>query len=417
MSTKSKVLVVTILFITVFLSLYKLTESPPVWYDEGLYYQIAKNTAIFDIQGIQVAPKTFVSSAVISVGYPFIIPVSWFINIFGANIFGARLAMVVFILLTVGALFFLILKIFDQEVALYSLVLIMTFPMLYGNGKSVIGEVPGIFFLICFLITVYLIESRLYYGRILYLLAGMFAGLCLVTKSIFLILALAVIAAIITHRKTIEFNWKHLFIGFIAFLVPIIFWFKIQFWENDSIYSLLSFYANPYVVESIYSTITSNFISFFRELSPMYFMIIGIFWFAAYVIRISRKIPISLAESIAFYFSILIAITYLRSPGWYRYFFVAEVPMIAFLPNSIFVCVDYLSNKIGGIFSRKKIVAIIILFIFLFIQLYQLSFNSWIAEHYNSTKSQEIFLMIKYYLYMMLLILCLLFHQIIIINI
>ena len=261
--------------------------------------------------------------------------------------------------------------------------------MIYGNGKNVLGEIPGLMYLFLFLICVYIIETKKFEGVLTYVLAGITGGLCLATKPIFFLLGGAVLLAVFFKRNEIDFKWKNLIWGFIAFLIPIIIWFKLQFLSSDSAASVLSYYANPYGLKDIGSVMLSNFLRFFREASPLYFLLIEIFWVCSFAHRYFSKKNITLTESIAFFFTILVSVAYLRTAGWYRYFFVAEVLAIAFLPVNIKYALDLLSEKFN--FARLHInkTFLGIVMIFVMFQSYQLLFNSWVSDHYKSSISKD----------------------------
>ena len=53
---------VALLLITLFFSLFKLTESPPIWYDEGIILQPAINSVRTGKMGMQIAPGEIISS-------------------------------------------------------------------------------------------------------------------------------------------------------------------------------------------------------------------------------------------------------------------------------------------------------------------------------------------------------------------
>ncbi len=381
MHRKSKIsLLIVLLGIGLFFSIFKLTESPPTWYDEGIYNQIAVNTSLYGAQQMQVAPNTFVSSAFVTGGYPFFLPVAWSVRLFGIGILQVRIVMALFIMLMLVAAFHLIREIFGAKKALLSLLLLITFPVLYGNGKNVLGEVPGLLYLFCFLISVYQIEKRKYEGLTFYIIAGLTGGLCLVTKPIFFILGGAVVLAVIMHRQDIVFKWKYLGFGLIAFILPMVLWFKMQFIATDSASSILHYYANPYGLTDITGTIIHNFLRFFHEPSPAYFLLLELIWIVSYSIRFFKKKSISLVESISFIFSILVSLAYLRTAGWYRYFFVAEVLAIAFAPMNI-------SNILENLHKKKLFIWIVT--VLCTIQVYQLLFTSWVAVHYHSTISAD----------------------------
>src|SRR3989344_7206246 len=99
LSMNKEILLVAALFcVALFFATYHLTESPPVWYDEGFYVQSAANLAEQGHLGLQFAPGTIAQSALITVGYPLIYPLALWFQVFGADISSARFLMVVFIL-------------------------------------------------------------------------------------------------------------------------------------------------------------------------------------------------------------------------------------------------------------------------------------------------------------------------------
>src|SRR3989344_6546117 len=124
--------------ILVFFSCYKLTESPPLWYDEGIYSQAAANG--LGSPSIQVAPGERISTSYLTVGYPLLLPVGLSYRFFGAGVWQGRTVMIVFIVGLGLMAYMLMRRLYSGRVALFSLLLLATFPMLYGNGKTVIGE-------------------------------------------------------------------------------------------------------------------------------------------------------------------------------------------------------------------------------------------------------------------------------------
>ena len=147
MKTYRDIIIIAILFLGIlFASTYKLIESPSVWYDEGIYVQIATNLANNGLVGMRFSPTEILHVSKFTVEYPVIYPLAGVFKIFGFSILSARLLMVFFILGLAVARYFLIRKLFGPNLALLSLALLATFPPLYGNGKSVLGETPGLFF-------------------------------------------------------------------------------------------------------------------------------------------------------------------------------------------------------------------------------------------------------------------------------
>jgi hypothetical protein len=173
-------------------------------------------------------------------------------------------------------------------------------------------------------------------------------------------------------------------------VIPLVLWAFFQFGGADSVSQVLGYYANPYGISDMGASILTNFLRFFTEASPVYFVVMALIWIGAYVIRTRHGVPITLAEKIAFTFSILVSLAYLRTAGWYRYFFVAEVITIAFVPYSLSLWGSFLEQK-GIMPSRivRPVVALVFV-IFLGIQTYQLMFTSWVAEHYSSKRTHDL---------------------------
>src|SRR3989344_8580017 len=143
------ILVVLLFCIAGFFATYHLTESPQVWYDEGMFTQTAINLAYFGHEGLRVAPDTIEpSSKLITVGYPLVYPLAGWFKAFGVSVLSARSLMVLFILGFLLASYLFTKRLFGPSLALGVLALLATLPTLYGNGESVLGEVPGLLYLV-----------------------------------------------------------------------------------------------------------------------------------------------------------------------------------------------------------------------------------------------------------------------------
>src|SRR3989344_8241181 len=138
---------VSVIFFALFFGTFRLSESPSVWYDEGFYVQSATNLAVSGQFGMHIVPDKIEQLSHITVGYPLIFPLAFSLKVFDTNILAARGLMVFFIVALLISAFFLIRKLYGSHYALGLLLLLATFPPLYGNGKSVLGEVPGLFYL------------------------------------------------------------------------------------------------------------------------------------------------------------------------------------------------------------------------------------------------------------------------------
>jgi len=395
-----KIIPIFLIAIALFFGTYKLTESPPTWYDEGIILQPAINLALIGKMVVQVAPESVISPQFISVGYPVIYPISFVFKYFGIGLLQARVVMVVFIMLLACVFFLFAQEIFGFKYASLSTLLLVSFAPLYGNGKNVLGEIPGLFFLILFLYCVNKIEKN-FSNTFYYIAAGISAGLCVVTKPLFLILLPAIFVTALLLRKRIEFRWKLILLSLVSFFIPFFVWLQTQFQKGDSSHNALgdtfshaiNYYINPYQVQDLFGIIVTNFVRFFTEISPAYFFILFIIWTISILIRaITKNKSISIAETVAFCFSCLLIGAYLRTAGWYRYFFPANILVFLFIPAAIETISNFLREKIA-ILNKICIIKhlpIVVIVFFAVVHFYQLGFNSWVANYYHSTRTKDL---------------------------
>ncbi|MEK7092753.1 MAG: glycosyltransferase family 39 protein, partial [Patescibacteria group bacterium] len=339
-----------LLSITIFLSLFHLTESPSVWYDEGIYFQLAANLADGQGMSFQFAPNRIEHFPKFTVGYPLIYPLAGIFKIFGASILTARSTMVIWIFVLLILVYFFVRKSFGSQMALYSLALVATFPPLYGNGKSVLGEVPGLVFLIFALFMVHqIVSSKQPPASSRLILTGLFVGLCVATKPIFLLVvpAIAIGAYVMWRRKTVLL--KHIGWGGLGVILPLAVWFLVQFLISStsvSLPSILNFYANPYGVSSIFNVIKNNLTNFLTEAGPLYLLIMMAMWLVAVMLRGKKKTDIPAEEIIALSFSVFVSLAYLRIVGWHRYIFPAQIIALLYFIPSLSICIQEFYGKI-----------------------------------------------------------------------
>lgn len=398
MKTVEKIFLGLLLFLVFFLSVYKLTESPPTWFDEGFIIQSAVNLVESGKMGIQVAPGKIIGSPeIFSTGWPLAYPVGAAMKFFGQGLLQARAVMVLFLMLLILFFYLLAEKIWGFKTAIFSSLLLASFAPLYGNGKNVLGEVPGLFFLILFLFFLSKLERNNFKDNsYYYAMAGLAAGLCVSTKSIFLLLLPAVLLTIFISRKKILLKLKPIFISLLFFFLPVSLWFKTQFSSADSISGILSTYSNPYALNNVYSAVIENALRFFREITPIYFLVISVVWIASIAFRIrDKKQEISVTELFSFIFVILVWLAYLRTAGWYRYLFPANVVMLLYFPAAFYAVFNFFGDFLFKGLKLKylrlyKSAPSVLLLILILIQFYQVAFNSWVATYYQSARTREL---------------------------
>src|SRR4051812_24526042 len=180
-------LLIVLAAIAVFFSTYKLTEAPSFWYDEGWYFQHSANLVTTGVDGLQFAPGDIRHLSITTVAYPLIYPMALWMKVFGVSVGSARSLMALFILGLLAAAYFLSRRLFGPIGALVAVALLAVFPPLYANGKSMLGEVPGLLYLT---LSLFFLDKALNGGtrrRLFISLAGLFIGLCAVTKPIFIL--------------------------------------------------------------------------------------------------------------------------------------------------------------------------------------------------------------------------------------
>ena len=323
-------------------SFYSLTGKPPVWFDEGIFLHTGRVLADEGRFGVQLTPGQFTDASVVTVGYPLLAPLSVVIKIFGASILSARLLMIFFIFGFVLCFFLLAKKMYSTSIALASTFLLVSFAPLYGVGKSVIGEVPGLFYLTSGLLFLHSIETEaaaLRPGKryIYALLAGFGFGLAASTKPVFLVITGAVAIALALRFRFWRRHLRELLIGAAGFMLTLITWMGTQFGGSFNPLRLLTFYANPYLVgsDTVVNFIQTNLLRFFTESTPAHFFLLSLAFLAFLSVKARAKEKIYSGEIIAAAFVVLIFLAYLRTPGWYRYFFPAHALLFLFLPAAL----------------------------------------------------------------------------------
>lgn len=378
------------LIMTGFFSTYNLSESPSVWYDEGFYIQIASNLSDYGEYGMQLRPGEIEPvSKLITVSYPLIYPLAFAFKIFGSSIIVARGTMVFFIIGFVLASYLLARRLFGASYALGSIALLATFAPLYGNGKSVLGEIPGLFFLILSLLSLERTISNEKKSSLGFVLAGLFAGLCISTKPIFLLFIPAMVSVIfIKWRKGKIASANFLYLA-ISAIMPLVFWFYVQFGFNESLIDIFSFYANPFQEKNVYSVIFENLRHFISDSGPIYLLIMLFVWSSGIILRRRKKIEISSSEMAAFAFSLLISIGYLKTNGWYRFIFPAQAVSFIYFPKSISLSVEFVWEKLKHqtVHKSARFFWIAPVFCFVIFGAYQTMFSSFVAEAYKSDKT------------------------------
>ncbi len=373
------------LLIAAFFATYHLTESPQTWFDEGIFLQLARNALVQLPFSLRVSPTELVPAGAIStVGFPVIAPVSASFALFGIGILQARAVMVLFILLLIATLYAFARAAWGERTAFWATVLVATHAPVYGNGKNVLGEIPGLFLFFAFLHFVHELEQREQRSLSLWAATGLAAGLFMATKPNFLLLAPVLLIALWLRRKTLAPTWKELAIAALGAALPVFVNILFSFGSLHAFISGLHDYGMPGLAKvtglTLPQLVMKNALSFFHQATPMYALgTVGI-WALWLGLRLKRKIIIPTHELLAFGFVLLTMAYYLKMPGFYRYLFTAQV--IAF-PYAVASGFALLEKRL----LKPMLIVLACLAVF---QTYQVLFSSWVAGHYASTRTTEL---------------------------
>ncbi|KKW43420.1 MAG: hypothetical protein UY97_C0007G0014 [Parcubacteria group bacterium GW2011_GWB1_57_6] len=360
-----------------FFSSFHLFDSPETWMDEGLIIQSAVGLLHTGEAALPVAPGIFEPAWYITTGFPLTLPLAAAFAFFGVSLEAARLVMLAFLLCFYAVLFLYARRAIGGTAAWFGFFLLVFFAPIYGNGRNVLGEIPGLLFmLLAFLPLLY--GGELTRTKVLCIGAG--AGLAVATKPIFILFLPALLVTALLHRR--EFSLRTAFpFGALGVAVPLIVWFFLQF-DGVGISQVLAIYANPHAVD-IKSAIAANVHRLFAEGQPLYFFMALVAWCASYAVRRIRREAVSFAEESLLFFSVFVAFAYLRTAGYYRYFFPAQIFVLLYLPQSVL----YLARGRARMVSLAVIACLCGLVLF---QAYETAFRSWTAVHYNSTRTETL---------------------------
>ncbi len=363
-----------------FLATYRLSENPPTWLDEGTITQVAINLAHSGTYGIQTAPGHFVSTDFLTTSFPVIYPITLSFSLFGITILNARAVMVLFMALLCVLSYVLIRNLATERkyvLPLFSLFLLVTFAPLYGHGKNVLGEVPGLMFFVASLVAFHFAQKRS--GLWPWILSGTLLGLSMATKPIYLfIIAPSALLLLLIQRK--RFSLKNISACAASVLGVLVLWFFVHVTNIEALQQIL--FAANVDNTSLSDRLLRNGTQFVSEIQPIYFLGLLVLWWASLSFRLWRRVEISSPELFAAIFSAINFGLYLISRGFYRYFFPAEVLALIFLPIALY---QIPIRKLYRDFFLKGCVTLLVLLILF--QGYQTFFHSWISEFRSSTRS------------------------------
>ncbi len=316
-------------------STWSLSSSPATWFDEGINLGIVKSLITKSVYSLEIAPDSFINERpfLITTNYPVLFPVALSLKIFGINLMAARLPMVLFLWGFALVSYLLVKKMYSAKAATLTVALLVSFVPFYGNGKAVLGEIPGLLYLLIGLLLISNASLPKLFA------AGIFFGLSAATKPFFLIIIPALLVGeIYAHRSSAKELTRRLPPLLAGAAAPLILWLYLTLQTPifASFKTAIAYYSNSYASSGFLGIIGNNILRFFTETTPIHFALLLIVAITAVAIKIKREnIKLKEVEIILFSFIILNLAWYLKTPGWYRYFFTAHILLFLFFPNSL----------------------------------------------------------------------------------
>jgi len=199
--------------VTIFLLFYRLDNYPLFFVDEGAFLRVSKTLAVEGVYADRSSEGYRYNGAVISTGPTVIVPTAILFKIFGVNPIYGRLVSAVYGVLMLLALWYFTNQLFNRTTALLAVIFALASPALslIFNARAMMGDIPGVFFILMGMI--FWVHPK---GKTIpqLILAGVFFGLACVTKFQFILLVMPCIAAgfilnIIWYR---QHKWYYYFI-------------------------------------------------------------------------------------------------------------------------------------------------------------------------------------------------------------
>mgnify|MGYP001249997562 CR=1 FL=1 len=191
-----KVLAAGALVVLLFLSLYNLTNYPVTWFDEGSHLHVPKTLVRFGVYADYSSEGFRYYGPTAGIGPTVFLPIAAVFKVFGIGLLQARLVMVVYLLASVY-LFFRLSRVFGGflfAAAATALLVTSRGTAFLEYGRQLLGEVPGLFFLLAGLLLWFREWQKPRIGWLI--AAGLLLGLSTVTKNQYLlVLAPALLAA------------------------------------------------------------------------------------------------------------------------------------------------------------------------------------------------------------------------------
>ncbi len=140
---------VGVLFV-LFLAFYNLTNYPVTWFDEGSHLHVPKTLLRFGVYADYSSDGFRYFGPTIGVGPTVMLPIAASFKLFGIGLLQARVVMAVYLLAAIAVFAYLARMLGGNRFAFVATLLVLVTPGVgfVEYGRQVLGEVPGMFFLL-----------------------------------------------------------------------------------------------------------------------------------------------------------------------------------------------------------------------------------------------------------------------------
>lgn len=184
---------VALVLLAAVLALVNLPYAPPTWFDEGSHLHVPETLVRHGVYADISSEGFRYFGPTIGVGPTVMLPVAASFKLGGVGLAQARIVIVLYLALALAALYLLARRLYGWPVAVLAVLLALAsrtlrFEGLVEYGRQVLGEVPGIAFLLLGLLAYSAAIFDRDKTRRYSLLAGLAFGLALVTKNQFVLI-------------------------------------------------------------------------------------------------------------------------------------------------------------------------------------------------------------------------------------
>lgn len=170
-----------------FLLLYKLTDYPKTWFDEGSHLHVPKALVTMGVYADYSSEGLRHYGPTIGVGPTVMLPIAGMFEIAGVGLVQARLVMVAYLLAALVLMFLLARHLLGTRAAWVVFALLLTSPAIdmVDYGRQVLGEVPGLAFMAGGFLLWFVHWRRIRWWELI--VVGLLLGLSVVTKYQYLL--------------------------------------------------------------------------------------------------------------------------------------------------------------------------------------------------------------------------------------